>query len=99
MKLTGDDDDYSATLDAVRRELLIAHRSVDRHLIPMWTIYGPDTVDFPDLFVAALWVAWPTPKASGVLLRVVSLEDVRALLPSLTCIPRREDDDPNVIET
>ena len=67
----------------------------------MWTIYA-HPLDYPDGFVVRKWLVegGRDPRDAGVLGRVGSLDDARALIPGgLTFMPAGEGDDPCVVET
>jgi hypothetical protein len=66
----------------------------------MWTVYGPNTSDQPGMYLARMFLTLPEAVPTNVLIRAVSLAEIRDLLPEgLTVLPRSAEDDINIIET
>lgn len=83
----------------IRRETTALHYQY-RERLPMWTIFGPGTADYPGKFLARLCFSLPEVFVTDVLLHADSLEDIRDLLPvGLVALSRAAADDPNIIET
>lgn len=67
--------------------------------LEMWTVYERPT-DYPEGFVARLWIVTNIAMATQTHYVASSLDEVRAFLPrGLTCMPRNELDDPAIVET
>ena len=68
--------------------------------LAIWTIYD-HPLDLPDYFVARKWLCSPHgPEATDEVLMDTDLNRLRAKLPPmLYCMPRKEKDDPVIIET
>jgi hypothetical protein len=69
--------------------------------LAMWTLYDRPT-DFPDMYVARLFVIGPggRPRATG---RIVISDDIEGIrdgfrMAGLTRLPRQDDDDPKIVE-
>jgi hypothetical protein len=73
----------------------------ERIYLPIWTITS-GTTDYPDHFVARLFLVGPGAVDLGGTNQVLmagTLDDLRAQLPPhLTCQPRDDGDDPVIVE-
>lgn len=70
-----------------------------RDRLPMWTIYR-NPVDYPDKYVARMFVTLPKGTPTNLVIVADSLDAVRAELPAgLVCIKRDEDDPLQIVET
>ena len=66
---------------------------------PMWTVYTPDTREYPGFWVARMWVARPTLRATRFVCTHDTLEGLRSILPpGMTMLPRRVADVPEIQE-
>jgi len=74
--------------------LHVAHRDA----LPMWVVTARPS-DFPDNFVARLWLSLPQPAVSTVAIVADRLGDLRAALPPGLCrLARAPADDPVIVE-
>ena len=70
-----------------------------RGRLPMWVVYD-HPADYPDCFVARLWVSLHEPEATRHAITAPTLDALRALLPEgLTRLGRAFGDDPVIVET
>lgn len=70
-----------------------------RNRLPMWTVYDQTTREYPGKFVARMWVSLPKCKATRFTICHDTLEELRAILPrGLTCIGRKPEDFPEIVE-
>jgi hypothetical protein len=95
--------DYVRTIENIRETLTEIHLANQQDL-PMWVVYGPGTSDYPGLHVMRMFISRPsgmiTVEPTNVLVRAVSLEQIRDLVPlGLHCLARNPHDDANIIET
>lgn len=67
--------------------------------LPMWTVYGTATREYPGKFVARLWHSLPSPEPTEYVLLHAELDGLRGMIP-LTCtrLARQPDDAPEIIE-
>lgn len=70
-----------------------------RDKLPMFVIYDHPS-DFPDHYVARLWLTLPEEKATYFTIRCTDLERIRDELRAagMVCMGRTEGDDPQIIE-
>jgi hypothetical protein len=77
-------------------------RAIKRGETPLITIYERP-VDFPDEYVARLWLirrGTEAPVMTAIVLRAASLDELRAMLPpGLRRLPREPDDEVQIVET
>jgi hypothetical protein len=67
--------------------------------LPMWVVFGPSTIEYPDQWVARMHVALPEPKVTRFVMTHDSLDELRSILPpGLICLPRYRDDPPHLVE-
>lgn len=68
--------------------------------LPMFTIYGKNTKDYPGWFVARLFISLPTVLATPVVLYADTLQGIRDALPQcgLSRMERDPNDDPVILE-
>ncbi len=70
-----------------------------RHRLPMWVVYRPGTVEYPNHWVARMHVALPEPRPSRFVISHDSLVELRSILPAgLTRLVRAPDDMPEIVE-
>jgi hypothetical protein len=71
-----------------------------RERLPMWTVYDHPT-DYPDVYVARLWLSLPEPVALPMTLACPELDPLREELANLglTSLHRQPGDDPAILET
>lgn len=71
-----------------------------RQRLPTFVIYDHPT-DWPDFFVARLWISTPEPQATELTIMDRKVERIRATLETLglTRLPRQPEDDPKILET
>jgi hypothetical protein len=70
----------------------------------VWTVFNNETTDFPGVYVCRRFESYGKPQPHVIAREVVAtgqtVEEVRNKLPEgLHCLPRSENDDPNIIET
>ncbi|HRJ61473.1 MAG TPA: hypothetical protein PKZ99_09895 [Azospirillaceae bacterium] len=71
-----------------------------RGRMPLWVVHNKNTMDYPGLFVARLWVTLPQAKPTRRVMTHPDLDGLRDMLPpGLACIARSPADDPVIIET
>jgi len=79
-----------ANLSALHHEL--------QALLPMWVLYSAPT-DYPESWVARLWVSLPNPQPTTVAIVAPTADEVRAQLPpGLVRLERQPQDDPKISE-
>lgn len=70
-----------------------------RQRLPAWTI-TERPLDYPDGYIARLFLALPEPTVTDVALTAATLDDLRELLPPGLCpIPRDPSDDHVIVES
>jgi hypothetical protein len=70
-----------------------------RARLPLWTVFGPGTIEYPAHWVARMHVVLPEARATRFVITHDSLGELRAILPpGLTHFPRHPDDVPHLVE-
>jgi hypothetical protein len=69
--------------------------------LPMWIVYD-HPLDYPDGFIARLWVSLPQPAPTTETLTASTLEELRNKIrkraPWMSLLTRRPEDEPQVVE-
>jgi hypothetical protein len=69
-----------------------------RAALPMWTVYRQPR-DYPENYVARLFVTIPSPVATHVAIVADTLEELRKALPAgLLRLERQPADEPQIVE-
>jgi hypothetical protein len=67
--------------------------------LPMWTVYGPNTSDYPGKYLARLCFTLPQVEMTDCLIIRDTLQEVRMKLPrGLFWMDRKPEDDPVILE-
>lgn len=83
----------------VREAAQAAQDALGPDALPMWVVMGPNTTDLPGAHLARLWRCLPMPVPTRFCMRAASLDEIRNLLPpGLTCLGRRPEDAPVILE-
>jgi hypothetical protein len=71
-----------------------------REKLPMFVVYDHPS-DYPDHFVARLWVSLPIPQPMQLQIRSAHIESLRDIFEQagLTLLTRSEHDEPVILET
>lgn len=100
MPLSDEDNAYVEGLKATRDKAAQAHASVDKDMLPMWVVYGPETADMEGVYTARLWLSLPEAKPTAIVLQAPHLDEIRTVLPpGLSRVARAEQDAANIVET
>jgi hypothetical protein len=70
-----------------------------QHLLPLWTVYSPHTLEYPGVWVARMHLVLPRPRPTRFVFSHDTLEELRELLPpGLTRLDRDPGDPPQIVE-